>query len=421
MTATRIDIADGVVAWLDDVEVSNAIVWVLSSDGLRAFDHPELVLPVRAHPQLDRDATARTLAQVIGAITRAAQSGQRVAAGGTTRFGGQVLGFDGVCYMPATPIGAFHAPASSLIGIFVAADELDGVEQFGARRLASVLARQTRYFPYPPWTDPARERFAIGRWPSVLGDMPHVGLPGATITQEGGALHFRLGRVQSAAILRNVLPQVPPTTPLTFALHAVSATADGCLVWAPEQQAPEGVAPPGSRGERLGGCFLATANQQAANGSQIVEDGFAYFLRDPDYTNLRAAWEAQRDITIRGDRAGDDLIVTWVDEVAAEAPQQPGRVRIVSVQLTVEPQDGSAGVASYIKALAAVVERALPSYGTAYEMMIEVKPLAPITLGTRPISPPQDAMERCLAELHAVPMPRVTGELGFQLHLSIDG
>ncbi len=419
MPATRIDIADGVIAWLDDVEVGNAIVWVLSSDGLRAFGHAELVLPVRAHPQLDRDATTRTLAQVIGAITGAAKSGQRVTAGGTTRFGGQVLGFDGVCYMPAAPIGAYHAPASSLIGIFAAADELDGVEQFGARRFASVLARQTRYFPYPPWTDAARERFAIGRWPSVLGTMPHVGLPGATLTQEGGALHFRLGRVHSGSMLRHVLPQVPPATPVTFTLHAVATTADGCLVWAPEQQAAEAVAPPGSRGERLGGCFLATANQQPANRSQIVEDGFAYFLRDPDYANLRAAWESQRDITIRGDQPGDDLVVTWVDE--AEPAQPAGRVRIVSVQLLVEPQDGSAGVASYIKALAAVVERVLPSSGTAYEMMIEVKPRAPINLATRPVSPPQDALERCLAELHAVPAPAVSGELGFQLHLAIDG
>src|SRR5688572_28244913 len=193
MAATRIEITDGVTAWLDDVAVDNATVWVVTSNGLRAFGHPELVLPVRAHPQLDRDATARTLAKLIGAITSAAQSEQRVTAGGTTRFGAQVLGFDGVCYMPPTPIGAFHAPASSLIGIFAAADELDGVEQFCARRFASVLARQARYFPYPPWTDASRQRFAIGSWPSVLAQMPYVGLPGATITQEGGALHFQLG------------------------------------------------------------------------------------------------------------------------------------------------------------------------------------------------------------------------------------
>jgi len=202
-------------------------------------------------------------------------------------------------------------------------------------------------------------------------------------------------------------------------LNAVSATADACLVWAPDQQAAEAVAPPGSQGERLGGCFLATANQQPANGSQIVEDGFAYFVRDADYANLRAAWEAQTDVVIRGDRAGDDLIVTWVDD-AAPAAKQTGRVRIVAVQLLVEPQDGGANVAAYVKALASVVERVLPHLGTAYEMLIEVKPRVPITLATRPVSPPEAALQSCLAELHAVPAARVTGELGFQVHLAID-
>jgi hypothetical protein len=420
MTATRIEIAAGVAGWLDDAVIEGATVWVVTSDGLRAFDHPEIALPVRAYPQLDREATARMLAQLIDAIARAAKAGQRVTAGGATRFGAPVLGFDGVCYMPATPIGALHVPASSLVGLFASAAELDGVAQFGARRLASLLARQTRYFPYPPWTDPDRERFAIGQWPSVVGDMPHVGLPGATITQEGGALHFRLGRTHAAAVLRSVLPQLPPATPPTFTLHAVADGADACLVWAPDQEAPEAVAPPNSRGERLGGCFLATANQQAANGSQIVEDGFAYFLRDPDYARLRSAWETQTTITIDGDRPGDDLVVTWIDEAAApSAPQHTSRVRIVAVQLLVEPQDGTANVATYIKALASAIERVLPPLGVAHEMLIEVRPRAPITLATRPISPPEDQLQRCLAELHAVPVPQITGDLGFQLHLAI--
>lgn len=419
MPATRLDIANGVTAWLDDVGVANRVIWVLSSDGLRAFGHPEVVFPVAAHPQLDREATARTLAQVLGAIARAAQAGQSVAAGGTTRFGAPVLGFDGVVYLPATPIGAQHIPDTKLIGIFAAAAELDGVGVFGARRFAGQLARQTQYFPYPPWTDVARQRFAIAQWPSVVSNMPYLALVGATIMRENGALQFRLGRVQAGTVLRNVMPQLPPGTPPTFTLHAIAPNANACLVWAPNQQAAEAVAPPGSAGERMGGCFLATANQQPANGSQIVEDGFAYFMRDPDYATFRAALEAQTDVAIRGAQPGDDLIVTWVDDGAAAA-QPVGRVRIVGVQLLVEPTDGGAAVAAYIKTLASVVERVMPSLGSTFEMLVEVKPRTPITIATRPASPPQDAMQRCLAELGAVPVPRITGELGFQLHLSID-
>lgn len=420
MTATRIEVGDGVTAWLDDVAIGDRTIWVVTSNGLQALQHPELVLPISAHPQLERETTARTLAQLIGAIARAAKQGQRVSAGGTTRFGSQLLGFDGVVYLPAAPIGAQHVPDSSLIGIFAAAVELDGIGVFGARRFASLLARQTCYFPYPPWTDAVRPRFALGQWPSVVADMPCVGLPGASITQENGALHFRLGRVHTAAVLRNVMPQLPPPTPPTFTLHGLASTADSCLVWEPDQQGAQAVAPPGSRGERMGGCFLATANQQPANGSQIVEDGFAYYLRDPDYAQFRAALESQTDIMLRGARPGDDLIVTWVDEQAV--PQlSASRVRIVGVQLLVEPKDGGAAVAAYIKTLASVVDRAMPQLGSPYEMLVEVKPRAPITIATRPTSPPQDVMQRCLAELGSIPVPQINGELGFQLHLAIDG
>lgn len=418
MTATKLEITDGVVAWLDDVPLSGATIWVLTSDGLGAFDHPEIVLPMLAHPQLDREATARTLGQVIGAIAGAARANQRVTIGGTTRFGGPVFGFDGVCYLPAAPIGPIHVPASNLIGLFASADELAGIARYGARRFSSLLAKRTNYFPYPPWTDVARERLAFDRWPTVVADMPHVTLPGATITQENGALHLRLERTHAAAALRSMLPSLPRETPPTFTLNAIAPTADACLVWQPDQQSPEAVAPAGSRGERLGGCFFATANQQPANGSQIVEDGFAYFLRDADFAQLRAAWETQTDLAIRGDRPGDDLIVTWIDEAVA-APAPAGRVRIVSVQLLVEPADGGPAVATYIKALAAVVERVLATFATPIEMLVEVQPRAPIKLATRPIAPPEQAMTALLAELHAVPRPQVTGELGFQMHLSV--
>lgn len=424
MTATRIEIGDGVSAWLDDVPLTGGAVWVVTSDGLRTWGHPEIVLPVLAHPQLDRAATARTLGQVIGAIAQAARSGSRVDAGGVTRFGGAVLGFDGVAYLPPTPIGAMHLPPTSLVGLFAASGELDGIERFGARRFASLIARQTRMYPYPPWTDLTRPRLAVGTWPSVLANMPAANLPGATVTQEGGALHFRLGRGRSGAMLRAMLPRLPAATPPTFTLHAVSPTADACLVWAPGQQEAAAVAPPGSRGERVGGCFLGLANQQAANASQVVEDGFAYFLRDADYARVRGALEGGTDLVIHGARRGDDLYVTWVDDGgAAQPPAAPrARVQLVSVQLLVEPKDGGTAVAQYLKALTAAVDRTLPSMGTAYEVMIEVRSTArpAVRIATRPVTPPDDAMQRCYDELDAVPFPRV-GELAFQAHLVVDG
>jgi hypothetical protein len=440
--ATRIPVADGVVAWSNEVTIRTPAglipCWLLHSDGLRAFDHPELALPVRAHPSLERGAVAGTLVQLLSAIVRVAATGQRVTAGGTTRLGGPILGFDGVFYAPAAPIGDVHLPSTTLIGILASTDELAGVERYGARRMCSLLARQTRYYPYPPWTDVHRDRMAVASAPTVLAEMPIAALPGATITREGSALHFRLSRSRSAPVLRAILPQLPVETPPTFALHDVAAEADACLVWLPDQQAPEAVAPPGSRAQRLGGCFLATANQQPSNGSQIVEDGYAYFLRDADFARLRAAWESESDIAIQGDQPGDDLFVSWIDDgdgggAAASAPApapapttRPSRVRLVGVQLVTEPSGAgdAKSAAEYIRALAATADHALPSYGAPYEVRLDVSIAPPrppqILIATRPITPPGDALQQCVDELGAVPAPHVSGVLAFQAHLAVE-
>jgi hypothetical protein len=422
--ATRLEVLDGVTAWLtDDTASGDVACWTVRSDGLRPLGHPEVAFPIRVTAGLDRTTVANTLVSLLRAISRVAATGQRVTAGGVTRLGQPMFGFDGVFYVPAQSIGDRHVPSSTLFGIFASADELAGVERFGARRLCSLLARQTRYFPYPPWSDPARERIAFSTWATVLAQMPVVGLPGATVMQQSGALHLRLGRTHSAPILRAALAQLADTPP-TFALHEVDARADACLVWSPGQQEAAAVAPPNASGERLGGCFLATANQQADNASQIVEDGFAYFLRDADDARLRAAWLAGDDVVIRGTaRSGDDLIVTWHDDV--ETPASPNRVRLVTVQLLAEPAATDASiVAAYIRALQTEAARTLPVLSAAYEVLalVWVEPANPvrIELATRPFTPPADGMQTCLAALHAVAAPQVTSKLGFEAHLSVE-
>jgi hypothetical protein len=425
--ATRLEVTEGVTGWLSEVAVhvggGEITCWVASSDGLRTFAHPELAFAVRAVPQLDRAGAANVFAGMLGALARAAASGQRVTTGGMTRFGRPVFGFDGVVYMPSQSIAALHFPDTTLLGVFASADELTCVERFGARRLACLLARQTGYYPMPPWSDPGRPRFPLASWPSVLAEMPVVRLAGASVVKADG-LHLRLSRARCAPILHAVMPQLGDTPP-TFVMHEVHPQADACLVWDPSQQEPSAVAPPGSRGERLGGCFLAFANEQPDNASQLVEDGFAYFLRDADYARVRSAWLSGEDVTIRGTASGDDLIVTWADDAAASAPAVTGGpVRVAGVQLLVEPESSSVPeVAAYIRALEATAARTLPVVAEPYEVLarIWVSPGEPpqIQFATRPFAPPADALEASLAALHAVAAPRTSTRFGFELHLAV--
>ncbi len=132
---------------------------VLVTDGLRVFGHRELAFAVAG------EARVEPLVPLLRAIASAAEHGMGVQVGGVTRlggplqFGGPGPGFQGVVYArPSAMDGLIDA--EGLVGLLVAPTELDMVEAFGLRRVLSRLAQTHCYYPYPPWSDPARPRLS---------------------------------------------------------------------------------------------------------------------------------------------------------------------------------------------------------------------------------------------------------------------
>lgn len=388
--------------------------WVVVSEGLEALAHPELVFPLR------RSAPSfEPLVEVIGAIASAARAGHSVTTGGVTRFGSPVLGFDGVFYARPTPIGALHVPHSRLLGLFATHAELDAVEAFGARRVLSRFADATRVYPYPPFTDPERARVSFDG-PSVLADMPRIGIPGARVTHADDTIHLTLDRKQAHA-LQNALSQAPPHVPLTLLMHEVARDADACLTWQPGQTEAAAVSR-GQSASRIGGCFLAFANEQPAERGQIVEDGFAYFVRNEIWAKLRDAWAAGRDLHVPSAPGELDLRVSWDEVDVPEALRE--RVSLAHVQLLREAQGIEAhAMAAYFKQIHESARQRLPSDAEAYEVLLTVM-LEPGTrpqfqFQARPKPPPQEAASAWHEALCAIEPPPVASSFHAQLYFAI--
>lgn len=307
------EVAPGVFAHIEGREVGTdprVPLIVVRSDGLRALGHRELAFPLGG--TLARAEDAHGLVPLLRAIAGAARQGQHVEAGGITRLGAPILGrFDGVVYARPSRLDGLVA-ADGLIGLFATRAELDAVERFGLRRWLSRRARASCYYPYPPWTEPSQPSCAEpGDAQSMLEQVPRFGTMGASVTRvmRAGTAFTEL-RLDARADL-SPLRSAPANAAMALLVNEVDPDADGCLVWSAGQQAPAGVAPPGSRGLQLGGCFLLLVPEQPQNASQLLEDGVTYFLRDEDAARVREALVERRDVDVRGAAAGDDLLVRW--------------------------------------------------------------------------------------------------------------
>ncbi len=291
---------------------------VLVTDGLRVLGHRELAFAFAGQ------ATLEPLVPLLRAIASAAEQGMGVQVGGVTRlggllpFGGPAPGFQGVVYArPSAMDGLIDA--EGLVALLATSAELDMVEAFGLRRVLSRLAQTHCYYPYPPWSDPARARLsAMHDEGSMLHQIARLAVVGATVTRASSVevagatlIELRLSRARSASLLQQ-LASLPRNAALTLLMNEVDPNADGCLVWCAGQTGPSAVAPPNSAGVQLGGCHLTFVPEQADNASQLLEDGYAYFLRDADWAVVRDALMGGQDLQVRGAAAGDDLFVRWL-------------------------------------------------------------------------------------------------------------
>ena len=86
-----------------------------------------------------------------------AKEGRRVGPGATSELAEDLFGFKGVLYLPAEPIG-IPLPPGALAALLVTEEELAVAKSSGVSRVASLLGHRDKRYPYPPWSEPGRNR-----------------------------------------------------------------------------------------------------------------------------------------------------------------------------------------------------------------------------------------------------------------------
>ena len=272
--------------------------WSYVSEGLLNHGQVELVFTLRCEPHEDPDNIPDDPLNFLIFIEQLASQGQTLDAGCMTRFGPEGAFFSRhLVYIPTQPMAGVPLPPAgkSITALLVTEEELTAVEQFGISRLISRLGYAARYYPCPPWSDRTRTSlsFERARAESVLSRTSRLPARGVSVVMEAERLLVSAradlpARGGVSVAWRRRLSLDWSNTPLAL-LTDIDPQSDGCLVWEPGQPGPNAITPPGSKGERLSGCFLLFVPGQASDEVRLFEDGYALLISDHSWGTLRFA------------------------------------------------------------------------------------------------------------------------------------
>jgi len=262
--------------------------WTYVSRGLAPLGQYELVMTL---PRRDGNHPEAPL-NLFRVVHGLAGAGKIVSAGEYTELGPSgFLGrpsLRGIGYVPALAIEGVEVPDGALAALALLRDELELCKNFGLGRLLARLAEAHDHFPFPPWIDADRPSVVVGGdfEQSVLRHVPRLLVSGARVHKEGQTIELQL----PIAGIDQLAPVASMPNDSTLCLFAMPpAAANAVLVWRPGQVAPQACAAPAGDGSRIGGAHCLFVPQQEADGSQLVEDGFAALLNDSSWAQLRRA------------------------------------------------------------------------------------------------------------------------------------
>lgn len=427
--------------------------WTYLSDGLAMLGQAEVALTVAVDPGGDPGRFPADPLRLFVTLASLAAQGRVVEVGGVTELGGPgFMGRRALLYASAPPLDGVPIKTGTLAIVAVTDAELAVQRAFGNTRVLAALGKAYRHYPFAPWLDrrrgdvisPQRTRG------SILESVPRVHVPGS-VRMEAGNILLRL-RPQAAPRLAGALAGLPADAGFAL-LTEIDPVADGCLTWEAGQQSPAAITPPGSRGERLCGCFALFVPAQPEDGGQLFEDGLAAFLTSASAAALRGALSAQRPISLpaRGGRLG--VVVEWVPteyqnpidgsvihasggfhvHAPAGGPRPPATAGVVVKQIVLltsereisERVEGSA-LAAYIKGIEALAGACLAqrAAGPKWEILVEaaVAPGASThhRIATRGEAVDGAAVADLQARLATVPPPAVrAAPIMFQVFFEI--
>ena len=286
--------------------------WSYITKGLLTRGQKELIFTLRCEPDEPTTTFPDDPLHVFSFIDQLAQNGQLVDAGGVTQFGESNFLGRHLAYIHPQPLQGVPVPHPAIAAILVTEDEVSAVQEFGITRLMSRLGNVSRYYPCPPWSDRSRPGLSFERirQESVLARVARFHAPGVRIVREGQRVVLRISAGARERLQRH-LRKAPRKAPLAL-LTDIDPTANGCLVWEPDQPGgPTAITPPQSDGSRLCGCFVLFVPAQKEEEIRLFEDGISLLLSTRSWNAMRKALMKERALTLSVGGDGSSVSIEW--------------------------------------------------------------------------------------------------------------
>jgi hypothetical protein len=313
-SSNRVEVAPGLVVsyWNHVVDTAQGQLACGSyvTEGLAAHGQKEMVLTLRQGAGVPEPSSSQEVFQLFATFQQLAAQGRIVRMGGITRFGQRKFLGRHLLYVPTSPLPGVPVPRDAIAAVLLTDGEMELVDAHGPMRVMASLGRVASYYPCPPWSELARPELPVAavREASRLSRIPLARVGSVRVLQMAGDIVLRI-----APGVEKGLPRLLEGAPEGgFGLTTDFDTeADAWLVWEPGQSSPNAITPPGSRGERVGGCFIAFVPGQAADEGLLVEDGFAWMLTDASWSALRRALTEGQSLALLAE-GGRRLRLEWV-------------------------------------------------------------------------------------------------------------
>ena len=325
-------------------------VWTFVSKGLWARHQKEIRITVKREPKEAAGDYPRDLLALYRAIHAFAGQGRLVDVGGRTRLGPEGPGLLGrdefrcLLYTRAQSFEGVPIDVPSLTALIVTCNEAEAAARFGLTRLMARLGRAERFYPTTPWADRQRPDLvgAKGNEGSVLAQGRVAALPAAHVRRER-AEKIVLTLLPGAREALGALLERAPEGGFAL-LVTVDPAADSCLVWEPGQERTEGIAAPGSQGERVAGNFvLLLDGGGASDRGGLVEDGFVLSFTPANWRRVRDVLDGGRPLSLP--MPGGAFEIVWLpsdyaDPVSGGTYRSPGGWQTFLPNRPAPPVDG---------------------------------------------------------------------------------
>jgi hypothetical protein len=272
-------------------------VWTYVTSGLFAHKQKEMIFVLKCLPEEKAEDFPCAPLSLFKIIFDYARQGVIVDEGEMTEFGPS--GFLGLTdirgvsysrpeYSTLPDEIPRDRPYLAMIALF--SKEFEVCKRMGITRILTLLGMQMRYYPFPPWCDRQRACVVPEDVPIIgpLIDSPHVLLceGSAHLERTKNMIFMKVPKSMTAKI-RFELEKYPEESTVVFCL-GFDSFADCHLVWQPTKcDGIQAISAPGSKGERIGGAYIAFVPAQKADYGVIYEDGFILMLTTESWTLMR--------------------------------------------------------------------------------------------------------------------------------------